>query len=266
MSSTRLLVLGVVRLFQPVHGYDVRRELLSWRAEQWGNASPGSIYNALKSLTRDGLLEVVGTDQVGGRPERTTYRLTKEGEDEFRSSLREAWWTVGVPADPLLPAVSFMNTMRRDELVRALEHRVQRIAGVIEQLEFAKNDHSDEARPEHVREMFSLMIARIGSEVDWAKDLIAALARGEHPSVGVRDPATVADNAGHAERRAAAGPTAPPATRDARRKKPSTRRAVRGVDRAQKGSRVEQPSRVSESSVRPAHRAGSKKSAHGKRR
>jgi hypothetical protein len=31
-STTRLLVLGVVKLFQPVHGYEVRRELISWRA------------------------------------------------------------------------------------------------------------------------------------------------------------------------------------------------------------------------------------------
>ena len=43
MSSTRLLVLGVVRIFQPVHGYDVRRELLSWRVDQWANVAPGSI-------------------------------------------------------------------------------------------------------------------------------------------------------------------------------------------------------------------------------
>ena len=68
-----MLVLGVVRTFQPVHGYDVRRELVSWHAEEWAQVAPGSIYNALKSLTRDGLLEMVGTDQVGGRPERTTY-------------------------------------------------------------------------------------------------------------------------------------------------------------------------------------------------
>ena len=53
MSSTRLLVLGVVRIFQPVHGYDVRRELLSWRVDQWANVAPGSIYNALKTLTKE---------------------------------------------------------------------------------------------------------------------------------------------------------------------------------------------------------------------
>jgi DNA-binding PadR family transcriptional regulator len=49
MSTTRLLVLGVMRLFQPVHGYDVRPELLSWGADQWANVAPGSVYGAIKS-------------------------------------------------------------------------------------------------------------------------------------------------------------------------------------------------------------------------
>ncbi len=35
MSATRLLVLGAVRIFQPAHGYLVRRELLSWDVENW---------------------------------------------------------------------------------------------------------------------------------------------------------------------------------------------------------------------------------------
>ena len=57
MSSTRLLVLGAVRIFQPIHGYDVRRELLSWRVDKWANVAPGSIYNALKTLTKEKFLK-----------------------------------------------------------------------------------------------------------------------------------------------------------------------------------------------------------------
>jgi DNA-binding PadR family transcriptional regulator len=90
VSSIRILVLGVVRVFQPVHGYDVRRELLSWHAEEWAHVQTGSIYNALKSLTRDGLLAVEGTGQVGGRPERTSYRLTAEGEEALVGMVRDA--------------------------------------------------------------------------------------------------------------------------------------------------------------------------------
>ena len=124
-STTRLLVLGVVQIFQPVHGYDVRRELVSWQAQEWASIKPGSIYNALKSLTREGLLEVVGTDQVGGRPERTTYQLTAEGTKEFRKLLRHEWWTVRWPIDPMMSdgSVSTVNCTRLNStaMLRARE-------------------------------------------------------------------------------------------------------------------------------------------------
>jgi DNA-binding PadR family transcriptional regulator len=182
--STRLLVLGVVRIFQPVHGYDVRRELVSWRADQWANASMGSIYNALKSLTRDGLLEVVGTDQVGARPERTTYRLTGEGEREFQSLLREAMWTVSAVIDPLLPALSFLPAMRREEAIAALEHRIASIEGQLRSFQYAIDDHKgvdDPSSPPHVPEMFRLMSARMASELDWARAVIDKLKSGQLP-------------------------------------------------------------------------------------
>ena len=63
-SATRLLVLGCVRIFQPVHGYFLRRELVSWEVERWAHIHPGSIYNALKTLTKAG---PAGGDREPGR-------------------------------------------------------------------------------------------------------------------------------------------------------------------------------------------------------
>ena len=180
MSSTRLLVLGVVRIFQPVHGYDVRRELLSWRVDQWANVAPGSIYNALKSMTRDALLEIVGTDQVGGRPERTTYRLTNEGENEFQALLREALWRVRPPVDPLMPALCFMPVLKREELIAALKNRIPQISGQLEHVEFALAELPNPGTPEHVKELYRLSAARLAAEIPWAEALIQRLERGEY--------------------------------------------------------------------------------------
>ena len=47
-NITRLVVLGAVRQFEPVHGYFLRRELMTWHVDEWANIQPGSIYNALK--------------------------------------------------------------------------------------------------------------------------------------------------------------------------------------------------------------------------
>ncbi|GAB3424154.1 PadR family transcriptional regulator [Flindersiella endophytica] len=100
MSTTRLLVLGAVKLAQPVHGYDVRRELLTWGVADWANVQPGSIYHHLRTLERDRMLEVVAVDRVGARPARTSYRLTDDGDTAFGVLLREAFWKVtGRPAD-----------------------------------------------------------------------------------------------------------------------------------------------------------------------
>ena len=179
-STTRLLVLGVVKLFQPVHGYVVRRELISWRAQEWASVQPGSIYNALKSLTRDGLLEVASTDQVGGRPERTTYRLTTAGSEEFHTLLRDEWWTVRMPIDPLMAAVSFLSEISRAEAIAAFEHRAAQIHGMVRHTEFAIEAHDGTESPYHVREMMRLMNARISVELAWSERFIERLRNREY--------------------------------------------------------------------------------------
>src|SRR3712207_6088398 len=104
MSSTRMMILGLVKWMQPVHGYDVRRELLSWNADRWANVQPGSIYHALRKLTEEGMLREVATEQVGARPARTTYEITPKGDDEFQTLLTTGWWDMCPPTDPFMVA------------------------------------------------------------------------------------------------------------------------------------------------------------------
>jgi DNA-binding PadR family transcriptional regulator len=177
MSSTRLLVLGVVRIFQPVHGYDVRRELLSWRVDQWANVAPGSIYNALKTLTKEKFLQVAGTGQVGGRPERTQYSLTADGENEYQALLRATWWRVVPPIDDLMPALCFMPSLGKDELIAALEHRISALEGAVKHLEFSRKDIKPPT-PDHVSELYERMQLCLSADIPWARALIDRLNRG----------------------------------------------------------------------------------------
>jgi DNA-binding PadR family transcriptional regulator len=198
MSSTRLLVLGAVRIFQPVHGYDVRRELLSWRVDQWANVAPGSIYNALKTLTKEKFLKVVGTGQIGGRPERTQYSLTPEGEKEYQTLLRATWWKVAPPLDELMPALCFMPTLSEEELTAALEHRITMLEGALKHLEFSRKEIHPPETPEHVKELYDRMHAILAAEIPWARTLMGRLARGTY-DVGKRASAARA-GAGHRKR------------------------------------------------------------------
>jgi DNA-binding PadR family transcriptional regulator len=182
MSTTRLLVLGVVRIFQPVHGYFVRRELLTWRVEEWAHVNPGSIYGALRTLVKEGHVEEVATDRLGNHPERTTYRLTVDGEAQYLHLLRDALWSVDV-GDPsrLLAALSFMPTLNRQEVIDALTARRGQIDGLIKESEHAER-HVVETRlsPAHVIEHFQLRIALLNAERAYLDALGARLADGHY--------------------------------------------------------------------------------------
>ncbi len=181
MSATRLLLLGTVRIFQPVHGYFVRRELLSWHAESWANLNPGSVYNGLRSLARDGFLQEVGTEAKGGRPARTSFRLTGDGEVEFMRLERDALWKVSHESADLMAAWSFAWALSRDEVIAALESRVEQIEGSERAVGFAIDDiPGNPDIPDTVAEHYRLGQARLDGEAAWARQLLERLRGGEY--------------------------------------------------------------------------------------
>jgi DNA-binding PadR family transcriptional regulator len=190
MSPTRLLILGAVRIFQPVHGYLVRRELMSWHADEWAHLNPGSIYNALRTMARDGILEEVGTETEGGRPARTTYRLTAKGEAEFLSLLREGLLNIA-PYEPanLLAAWSFAWVLPREQVLAVLEQRLGQITAADEHFGTAIDDIGhDPDTPDHVVEHLRLTGARLDGEGAWIRDIVGRLRAGEYWFAGEPNP------------------------------------------------------------------------------
>ncbi len=179
MSSTRLLILGIVRLFQPVHGYDVRRELLSWHADEWANVAPGSIYHALKKLADEGLLREVAVEQVGARPARTTYEITALGEEEFRDLLRRGWWDLKPTVNPFWAAYSFMAAMPREQSESALRHRAQRLRLMASTMEMRKVAEMTEPYIAHVVALIELEVEKARLEADWCDRVADKLVKGE---------------------------------------------------------------------------------------
>src|SRR3954470_7694523 len=143
---------------QPVHGYVVRRELVSWRLEETTNVKPGSIYGAIRTLEKDGCIAVHSRESEDKRPDRTTYTITGEGEKEFQLLLRKAWWTLQLPAEPLIPALTMLPFLPREELVEALGARAGQLESELKELAFHRLQIADGATgadggvPEHVRE------------------------------------------------------------------------------------------------------------------
>jgi DNA-binding PadR family transcriptional regulator len=141
---------------------------------------PGSIYNMLRTLARDGMLEEVEAD--GGKPHRTSYRLTADGETEFLTLVREALWQIA-PNEPraLMAGVAFMWALSREEVIAALESRVAQLEGLHASFGFASDStRQDRTKPSHVVELLLLADARSQGELAWVRGLLERLKAGEH--------------------------------------------------------------------------------------
>jgi len=185
-TTTRLVVLGAVHQFQPVHGYFLRRELMTWHIDEWANIQPGSIYNALRSLRNDGYLAENGTETAGNRPERTTYRMTDEGEVELLRMLRDTLWNVEVfDTKPVMVLTSFMYALKREEVLAGLLHRVNEIDARITSNTYHIGDvATSTSTPSYVREIFELATARLRGEQQWARDVIERIRGGDYLFAG----------------------------------------------------------------------------------
>jgi DNA-binding PadR family transcriptional regulator len=183
-AATRLLVLGAVRIFQPVHGYLVRRELASWDIGAWASIHPGSIYRALRTLTVRGFLEEASTQASGNRPERTAYRLTPAGESEFFELLRTALEGTQDPT-AFLVAVNFAYALPRAEAVSALEVHVADLERAVAAADAtaAQILTSDET-PNSASEVSRVLSARAAGELTWARDYLQRVRDGAYSFAG----------------------------------------------------------------------------------
>lgn len=180
-SATRLLLLGSVLLFEPVNGYQVRRELLSWEVDRWAHIKPGSIYSGLGTLARQGHLTRHDIDD-GGR-EVAVYTSTQSGRNAFRTLYAEALGTV----DPFSPlpfhtALALMPLMPRDQVIGLLRRRLASIDAGAGEPSHAPKDPT--AVPPHVLAIAELW-GRLGQvERDWVIELLARLEAGQYALAG----------------------------------------------------------------------------------
>jgi DNA-binding PadR family transcriptional regulator len=174
-----MMILGLVQWMQPVHGYDVRRELLSWSADKWANVQPGSIYHALRKLSEEGLLREVATEQVGARPARTTYEITEKGAAEFMTLLRVNWWHLVAPPDPFMAAFSFLPALPREEAAAALRNRALQLRVGVEQMQAAQAMDWAASTPTFVSWMWELTVERSEAEIAWCERTAKRIETGE---------------------------------------------------------------------------------------
>ncbi len=178
-NATRLLVLGVVQIFGPANGYQLRRELLSWGVESWAHVNPGSIYSMLTTLSKHGLIS--RHELTGDVRPVTVYQPTDAGTAEMTRLVGHSLQRVdrGNPTD-FRAAMSFASFLSRAEFLARAGARLETVERDRVELADVLGPQGDgrSAIPPHVAAEMRLELAFSDAERTWLTTLITDIRAG----------------------------------------------------------------------------------------
>jgi DNA-binding PadR family transcriptional regulator len=176
-TSTRMLLLGAVQLFEPVNGYQIRRELISWRVDEWAHINPGSIYSGLETLARAGHLERHAL--LEGSRTVSVYTTTDAGRAEFQRLFAEAVRTHDRgSARGFTTALSLQPLVARDVFVGLLRERLVAVDKVLAEGRSLATSAAAEHLPPHLPALIDLWIAHAETERAWLVARILSVEAG----------------------------------------------------------------------------------------
>jgi DNA-binding PadR family transcriptional regulator len=179
--STRLVILGLLR-DRPLHGYEIK-QIIEEHMSDWTNIAFGSIYFALSKLAEEGFIEKVGTEQEGGRPSRTIYRITATGREEFERLLREVWRDLERHYFTLDIGLAFIEALPLEEVKGYLRQRVTQLEAISQHLNAHQREvmTEEESPREMVVAIFNHSRLHFEAELTWTRELLEKVERGVYP-------------------------------------------------------------------------------------
>lgn len=177
-SGERLTPMGVMVLALlregDMHPYEMVRLMRARRDERLLTITNGTLYHTVGRLQRAGLIDEVGIDREGNRPERTTYTLTDAGRDALIVWLRQELSVIDRPAEFRIALAEAHNLERPDAIDCLRARRVDLAAAHVEH-----RDGLGAARrrgaPEQVLVEFERQEMLLEAELRWLDSLLDRL-------------------------------------------------------------------------------------------
>ena len=130
---TRILILWLLSE-GPMHGYRVQKVLRAPAFAFWFRIEDAAIYSMLRSLVKGGFARLEGAEQVGKRPQRTLYRITRQGRAELGARIGAAWRRPERDRDPVAAALAAADELEAGETRVLLADRKAALRDRLERL------------------------------------------------------------------------------------------------------------------------------------
>ena len=131
MNISKFVVLGALDTLQTASGYDIIRYLEKKMIRRWTDVKKGSIYNALKSLEKNGEVHQVSRVKKGLFPTMTLYEVTDQGRACFDKMQEQAFRGIFPLFLGFKLALKFNRRRTREEIRRYAAEAVKGIDKIL---------------------------------------------------------------------------------------------------------------------------------------
>ena len=164
---------------RPMHPYELYQVMFRRREDRVVKLRPGTLYHAVAKLAESGLIEAVGTDRGGNRPERTTYQITDLGRQVFTEQLKSAL-AEPIYEYPEFPvAIGSALTLPKDEVLDVIRRRRDTLQTEFDLIGQAWQLMDERAIPEVYRLDVNYQHAFVRFEIGWLDQLIDRIESGD---------------------------------------------------------------------------------------
>jgi DNA-binding PadR family transcriptional regulator len=172
-----LTVLVFLRL-KPMHPYELQSIIKLTHKDDFLPLNPGSLYNSIDRLVDAGLIEVAETTRSGRRPERTIYRITRQGGEEAMQWLRELLEAPGPDSTWFYAALSFLPALQPYEVSEQLTKRVGHLQSAVRAYREVLRTVTPRAGRLNLIEL-EYAVAMRTAELRWVKKILEELRSGK---------------------------------------------------------------------------------------
>ena len=171
------LALAVLVLLyeRPMHPYEMAATLRERRKEESIKLRYGSLYTVIDLLLKAGFIVQKKTTREGNRPERTVYEITKDGEAEMRSWMREILSTPGKEYPQFEAGLSLLPVLPPAEVTDVLETRTEFLKKDIEQVKAGLQQTKAMALPALFSIESEYRLAGLETELVFVEKLVARI-------------------------------------------------------------------------------------------
>lgn len=173
LTPMGVMVLALLREAD-MHPYEMVRLMRARHDDRLITITNGTLYHTVARLQKAGLIDELGTDRDGNRPERTTYTLMDAGRDAVIAWVRRELPRVERPAE-FRVALAEAHNLERDDFRELLHER--RAALFADHRTHHDGLHSSRAKgvPEQVMVEIERQEALLEAELRWLDSLLARL-------------------------------------------------------------------------------------------